>query len=1082
MHQIKSKYLSAIISLGLLWIIVTRAQAVPLIDTVSPTMGQLGQNLEMTIRGSGFSENTRVALIPDSSGREKVLGEINTHDYPTNVTVVCSTAYLVDYAGLKIIDLSDPTDPVLLGEFPVVNANDVAVEGNTAYVVAEDKLILIDVSNPSAPQPIDSFTVPKRYAFAVTVVDSIAYVLAGELLLVGVDPAGPDYLKVMGSTDAGSGVDIIVKADIAYVATDALRTLQIIDVSTPASPQPLGIIHTPGDATSVAVDGSTAYVTHLGQEGPRGMLIADVSDPGHPFVLSSFETPGDPFRILIRENLAYVDVLQSGLLAIDIGDPGHPFLLGWIKKIGRGIAFIEGTPYMAVSHNTGLQVMDVGNLSYPTIMGSVVTPGCAYRVSASGNIVVIGEYHGLQLVDAADVLHPMIVGSVPISQYTDITDVKVIGSRLYFTKHAYGEPENLEIYDISTPSAPVHLGSYTASVRLFNFDVAGTMAYILDGNGDLHIVDVSDPAAPGLPKLLDITGHSGDVAVLGNYAYVASNGAGVTPDDKGSFMVIDVSDPELAEIKGSLARVYNAPRISVAGNRAYIADGFNGWEIIDTSDATQPAVLGSYDQPGIFFGDITIDGNTAYIAVGEPGFHVVDVSDPESPVFIGQVEILGEAQGITVVDGLANVVGCHLGLSIIPVAREITTLTQVDSTELVATLPAPPAAGSYTIRVFDDSGEALLPGAVTFLEQLPKAKAIIVAGYGPHSTNKVWEETQLNAGHAYQVLLNQGYAKEDIRYLSAVSVDVDNDGISDVYGDADLDTLEQSILYWGADADDLILYLIGHGSAQSFEIKHTGTTSEFLQADALAGMLNNLQNSTGKRMVFLYDACYSGSFIDPVKIPAGKTFERVMMTSSTRDRVALLGNNGTTSFSYHFWESVYAGNDLTQSFSLAAGIMQQYDQTPLLDGNCDGVPNTPSDSLAEGTVGRGYNFALPAKPYITCHSANLILHKTMKADFWLKTVSAYPVTRVWAEIIPPGYDPLSPNAPDLQTFDLVYSNTNGRFEGSYDNFFRSGTYLVSFYAVNDRQNVSLPGVSRVTVPHFPWNMYIPAFMGRSSSD
>ena len=36
--------------------------------------------------------------------------------------------------------------------------------------------------------------------------------------------------------------------------------LQVIDVSTPASPQIIGSVDTPGDAWSVTVVGTTAYV------------------------------------------------------------------------------------------------------------------------------------------------------------------------------------------------------------------------------------------------------------------------------------------------------------------------------------------------------------------------------------------------------------------------------------------------------------------------------------------------------------------------------------------------------------------------------------------------------------------------------------------------------------------------------------------------------------------------------------------------------------------------------------------------------------------------------------------------------
>jgi len=1044
-------------------------------------MGQMGQDTEITIHGSGFSGNTRVAIIPDTSNKAKVLGGIDTQEWTTNVTVTCSTAFLVDYSGLRIIDVSDPTAPTLLGSFISLNANDVAVVGSRAFIVGDDKLKLIDVSDPATPQLIDSFTVPSGYAISVTVADEIAYVLAGELLLIDVNPASPTYLTAIGSTSLGAGFDVAVKNNIAYVATDSLRSLQLIDVSNPAVPQPLGTISTPGDATGVAVRENTAYVTYLSSDLPGGMLVVDVSDPTHPDMLASFATPGDPFGILVRDNLAYIDVLQSGLLVIDVKDSVHPFLLSWIKKSGRGISFIDGTPYMALGHQTSLQVMDVGNLAYPTIMSSVTTPGRAQKLTLSGNTAFVVDGNcghsgdiGLRLIDVSDRSNPKIIQSIPLVDNGDILDVKVSDSRLYFTKYSSGYLGELLIYDITKPSVPIYLGSYTSSAYLNNFDVAGTTAYVLDGAGDLDIIDVSDPALPVRLRLYALSGSGGDVAVAGNLAYVASNAGG--------FNVIDVTVPASGQyIIGSLSLIYNFQSITIAGNRAYLANGHNGWQIIDISNPETPSSIGVFNSPGISCEEIAVAGNTVYIAADESGLLVYDVSSPASPAFIGQVETLGRALDISVADNTAYVADeCYQGLTIAPVAAEISPVNYVSATELTCTLPAPAAAGRYTIRVFDDTGDEQLLGAITFMEQLPKSKAVIVAGYGPHSSNKVWDETFFNASHAYRVLLAQGYAKENIRYLSAVSVDLDDDNISDVFGDANLVNLQQSILSWGADADDLIIYLVGHGSYGNFIIKHTDAVTEMLPAVDLADLLDNLQNTTGKRAICLYDACYSGSFVNPLKIPAGGTFDRTLMTSSAAAELALLGNMGLTSFSYQFWEHVLAGNSLIESFNFAAALMKQFQQTPLLDGNCDGIPNTPADSSAEMTIGRGYGFQPPPKPYIICSSGNTTLNDSSTASFWVKVISAYPITRVWAEIIPPNYNPLDPYAPALTSFELTYESTTGRYQGSYAGFVKGGTHLVAIYAINNQQTISLPRVSKITVPVFPWNLFLPAITGKNS--
>ncbi len=58
----------------------------------------------------------------------------------------------------------------------------------------------------------------------------------------------------------------------------------------------------------------------------------------------------------------------------------------------------------------------------------------------------------------------------------------------------------------------------------------------------LDIVDISDPSAPILVGRYDSYGYAHDVAISGNYAFVASE-----YDD---FRILDISDPEAPTVAG----------------------------------------------------------------------------------------------------------------------------------------------------------------------------------------------------------------------------------------------------------------------------------------------------------------------------------------------------------------------------------------------------------------------------------------------------------------------------------------------------------------------------------------------------
>ncbi|PJF33969.1 MAG: hypothetical protein CUN57_00755, partial [Phototrophicales bacterium] len=88
--------------------------------------------------------------------------------------------YVVDFSGLEIIDVSDPTSPQQVGVFAeATSAADVYVSGNLAYVADRGNgLQIIDVSDPASPQEVASFNT-RGAAQSVFVVNDLAYVADG---------------------------------------------------------------------------------------------------------------------------------------------------------------------------------------------------------------------------------------------------------------------------------------------------------------------------------------------------------------------------------------------------------------------------------------------------------------------------------------------------------------------------------------------------------------------------------------------------------------------------------------------------------------------------------------------------------------------------------------------------------------------------------------------------------------------------------------------------------------------------------------------------------------------------------------
>jgi len=182
----------------LLWIVFMGAgvSAELRVDSVSPVLGTAGQDLEVTLTGTGFNENTRVSIALDVTNKKDIIGSVDTPGYAFEVVVTGNRAYIADNdSGLQVIDISDPTRPRIIGSVDTPGyAYGVAITGNRAYVAdGWSGLQVIDISDSSNPTIIGSVDTP-YYASEVVVIGNKAYVAnywSGLQVIDISDPARP---------------------------------------------------------------------------------------------------------------------------------------------------------------------------------------------------------------------------------------------------------------------------------------------------------------------------------------------------------------------------------------------------------------------------------------------------------------------------------------------------------------------------------------------------------------------------------------------------------------------------------------------------------------------------------------------------------------------------------------------------------------------------------------------------------------------------------------------------------------------------------------------------------------------------
>lgn len=192
---------------------------------------------------------------------------------------------------------------------------------------------------------------------------------------------------------------------------------------------------------------------------------------------------------------------------------------------------------------------------------------------------------------------------------------------------------------------------------------------------------------------------------------------------------------------------------------------------------------------------------------------------------------------------------------------------------------------------------------------------------------------------AYRTLTYQGFTKDTICYLTSdTDIDLDDNGRKDdVDGTPTSTSLQHAITEWALEkpcADSLVLYITDHGDVGTFRMND----HEILFLDDLNSWLDQVQEEITGKIVIVYDACHSGSFLSFAER------ERIVITSTLSEEKAKFISQGAISFSSFFWTRIFNGRDIKDAFKLASNAMNVF-QYPLLDANSNRQGNETEDFM-----------------------------------------------------------------------------------------------------------------------------------------
>jgi hypothetical protein len=554
---------------------------------------------------------------------------LETPGRPTDIEVVDGIAYVpARDAGVRIVDVSDPTAPVEIGAIEVTdNAWQISVVDGIGYLLDGVDLWIIDVTDPLNPTTLGSIA---STGWNVQVHEGFAYLAAGAagLRIIDVsDPTAPVELSVFDTPSFATDVDVV--GGVAYVADSSYNSgLRVIDVSNPRVPIEIGAvpIAPPQSYTGYVwevevVDGIAyvgVYASYPGDDG--GLWIFDVSVPATPTLIAKLvdDRIDRPSSLEVVGDFAWI----NGIKSIDVSDPSQPHLAGSLFTGFKNpdVTVVDGFAYLALDP-FGIAIVDASHPAVPAVLSEYPISGYPGAVDVVDNVAYVTNSTGLEIIDVSDPFDPEGIHGVstPGRSY----NVDVVNHIAYVTDGESG----LRIIDVFDPAAPQELGSLVpAAGRFSRVKVVDQIAYVTNFDRGLWIIDVANPAAPQELSVYEMRGETKDVAVENGFAYVTT---------RSSLHIINVSDPRSPARAGTFTADGVFSRIQVVESIAYVGDIAEGLRIIDVSNPSIPTEISA--PVGRHAYDVAVVGKIVYVTSSDTTITAYDVSDPAVPKRLGSL-------------------------------------------------------------------------------------------------------------------------------------------------------------------------------------------------------------------------------------------------------------------------------------------------------------------------------------------------------------------------------------------------------------------------------------------------------------
>ncbi len=490
-----------------------------------------------------------------------------------------------------IIDIGDVYNPFIIEEFSFSTADirTICAKDDYVYLYLDNEIQIVDISSPQNPTLISTCNIPEM--------QSITYsklVIKDSILLIGTydglylyDISNPLFPFMLTFHNTPRVYDIEIENDNIFISySDGLEIININDLNIQVVSK-----YYQYDFFDILVDGDLLYA-NASNEYFGGLYLFDISNFDDIYSLGTYA--GSGYIISVRDNIVFLNTHnfnQADAIFVDVSDPVNDNYLGEVNYLNtsRDLDSNDNIIGVCSSENNCMNLFDISDPQYPIWL---FAHGYGYNVELDVSTVTI---------------------------YDDFAIAGFSGS--------YYDNTRFNIYDISDPQNIIHTGGNEVDANsIKKIVVQDDYAYIGCSNG-LHLSDITDLSNPLLVYIYDV-GYVNDIDIRGDLLYCCSNG---------DLKIVDISNPLAMDLIGSWESNEFRYEINIYDNYAYLSGREGGLKIIDITDPTNPilvnTILPHYDSI-ILSKPIIRDDKLILSDVCWNEILTYDLSNPAFPILI----------------------------------------------------------------------------------------------------------------------------------------------------------------------------------------------------------------------------------------------------------------------------------------------------------------------------------------------------------------------------------------------------------------------------------------------------------------